>query len=148
MYTAAVLNNISSQLLRWIMRGTVNLESQGYNFGNNLPHHMTINMGKLDVSLNSKSILSCPALMKVSELRFDHDLGICAAPVDEAIALRMDDSDPIVQIQTINEQPHITICLKPGVRPVTSNELLAISNAEVVKLDEVYELSGTIQEIH
>ena len=151
MYTAAVLLPSSQDLLRWIMRGTIKLEDKGFEIqtegGLALPHHMTINMGKLDVSLNAESIFNCPAILTIDKLIYCKSLGVCAAPVKQAIALRLQDDDPMVAIKTINEHPHITVCLKPGVRPIASNELLDKQDGYVTKLDKDYGLEARIIEV-
>lgn len=155
MYTAAVLTPISAELLKWIMRGTVALEDEGFvtetGQGNPLPHHMTINMGSFDKSLNRPEIVGEPALLKVDRLVYNHTLGVCAAKVVEAMAYSTDpdvEPDPM-PIRSANIVPHITVCIKPSSKPMLSNQMLerpSPHNIEVV-LDRIYELEAEVLEV-
>ncbi len=143
MFTAAVLRPTSAALLKWIMRATLNLETQGFclktQAGEPLPHHMTINMGSLDESLNPSTLLGKDVFLHIDGLVYDTELGVCAAPVFYAW-WGMDR-----HIQTSNIYPHITVCVKPPSKPVLSNELLK-KGGKVHVLDDVYKLEAVVQE--
>lgn len=78
-----------------------------------LPHHMTINMGDFDQSLNDKSVLGQEIEMYIDGFSYSNELGIAAARVVR--------TEP--EINTINEQPHITIAIQPHGKPFLSNKL-------------------------
>lgn len=153
MYTAAVLTPLSAQLLRWIMKGTEDLEKSGFLLetpqGDFIPHHMTINLGRFDETLNPKSILGNQAIVKVDKLVYNDVMGVCAANVQEALGFQFLDSSPVVNIQCVNEYPHVTVCLKPGSKPVESNDLLSRPSPHTIEiaLDQVYELQAVVQEV-
>lgn len=152
MYTAAVLHPISANLLRWIQRGILDLEQEGFvvqtQQGQLLPHHMTINLGKFDENLNEESLLGHEALLKVNQFVYNDVLGVCAAPVIEAVGYRLADP-PVIPIKTINEHPHITVCIMPWAKPASSNVMLAEShlNNITIKMDQVYELQARIEHV-
>ena len=142
MFTAAVLGRISVALVTWILRGTIDLESKGFYLetpgGDPIPHHMTINLGSLNQSLNPPTILGQTVFLHINQLVYDTDLGVCAAPVFLAEWQGR-------EICTIHAHPHITVCLKPGVKPVLSNKLLE-QGGQIYWLDESYCLNATVQE--
>lgn len=144
MFTAAVLQPNSAALLKWIMRGTLDLESEGFQLttkaGDPLPHHMTLNMGRFDESLNPRAMLGQSVVLHVDRLVADPQLGVCAAPVNLA-------EWQGGEVRTVNTHPHITVCLKPGSKPMLSNEMLnRLSNVKVFPLDEVYRLEAIVEE--
>jgi hypothetical protein len=148
MYTAAVLSPTSAQLLKWIMRGTIALEGEGFVTetaqGHPLPHHMTINMGNLDSSLNPKAILGEPVILEIDRLVYNYTLGVCAAKVTRAAH-----SYKSWKIKSANIVPHITVCIKPGSKPMFSNQMLETPsphNVEV-ELDQPYELDAVVMEV-
>jgi hypothetical protein len=148
MYTAIVLENISADLLRWIVRGTLKLEENGWKFetaqGNPLPHHMTLNMGDFNSGINHVGMLNCAAEMWFEELVFDTDLGVCAVPIP--LALMIEGPQLAETVKSSNEFPHITICIKPGSKPVQSNKMLEnIDRAKRCKLDRRYKVKGVVQ---
>lgn len=146
MYTAAVLKPTSAALLKWILRATINLETQGFclktQAGEPLPHHMTINMGSLDQSLNPPALLGANVLLCIDGLVYDTELGVCAAPV---VFAKWSTAGHDREIQTCNVYPHITVCLKPPNKPVLSNTLLK-KGGKVHVLDEMYKLEAVVQE--
>lgn len=146
MYTAAVLSQLSADLLKWIVRGTSDLEQWGFEFkterGDPLPHHMTINLGDFDYSLNNGfTLLNCPVQLTVEEIVYNHVLGVCAAPVIKMVGLGDD------EIKTVNAIPHITLCIKTGSKPVISNKMLETPSPHTRrrKLDKQYILEAIVE---
>lgn len=121
MYTAAVLRSSEVIALIDVFQRLVDLEPQGYQLktpeGEPLPHHMTINLGRFDTSLNPAEFLGKPAEIVIDSIHWSHDHNICAANVIEASVSGQ-------QIRTINSHPHITICLRPPAKPFHSNKML------------------------
>lgn len=117
MYTAIVLDEKSVGILKNISR---QLDLEGFVYetpqGEPLPHHMTINLGPLDKSLNNPKILGKKAKLVVDGLWFSREIRACAARV---IYAHCGDDE----IQSFNEQSHVTICLLPPAKPVQSNDL-------------------------
>jgi hypothetical protein len=130
-YTAAVLVDGQRQLLRTALavEAGLDVESLGYLYewrSGPLPHHMTINRGDFDEALNRRALLGMPAELVVDGFWYDHDLGVVAARVVQAhcrIAGDEGQADCREPIKTITAQPHITMCLKPGIEPFLSNKL-------------------------
>lgn len=157
MYTAAVLTNISAQLLRWIMTARVDLEKEGFVLetaqGMSLPHHMTIALGKVKEGLHDHPIIGEKATLVVDRFVYDLDLGVCAAPISKALCRVSMEGHKVVPIpiHSTNAVPHITICIKPGVRPMVSNQMLenahAYESTHTIVLDQKYHLEAMIQEV-
>jgi hypothetical protein len=155
MYTCIKLSPISGALLKWIVRGTLRLEDAGFVFvtdnGDPLPHHMTINLGGFDKTLNDELVLGRIARLTVREIVADMELGVCAATVIQPEALIPTDmSHRPLPITSKNKVPHITLCLKPGSKPKWSNDLLEKPSPHIIRLtlDEPYVLGGTVEEVH
>jgi hypothetical protein len=149
MYTAAVLTDVSANLLKWMVRALTKLEEEGFVFqteqGNPLPHHMTINLGAFDHALNDvMTTKGCPIKLTVEEIVYNHVIGVCAAPVVRAEGIGEDD------IKTANAVPHITLCIKPGSKPMLSNKMLESPNPHTVriKLDAAYVLESVGEEVN
>lgn len=149
MYTAAVLKPTSVELLKWIAIAKLSPQNNDYKFetksGDYLPHHMTINLGALNKELNPEDILGKEIEISFREILINNHLGVCAAEVLQA---KTKESQII---KSTNKYPHITICLKPNVKPVTSNLLFeGHSEAETirVKLDKIYTLEAIVQEVY
>lgn len=130
MYTAAVLVDGQRNLLQIALSELLDLEAEGFLFqtpkGDALPHHLTINMGEFDEVLNCRSMLGMPVELVVDGFWYDRDLGVCAARVSRATCCIVGDerqADYYESVKTVNESPHITMCLKPGVKPFLSNKL-------------------------
>ena len=149
MYTAAVLTPTSQTTIRWLILNTFKCEKSGYIFktpvGGTLPHHMTLNMGPLDESLNPKEILGKSCILEINSIYQDDQLGVCAARVTKA------QCGDIV-LHTVNDgkgHPHVTLCLKPGVKPVTSNKLFTEKLPSTVTHDlgEPFLIEAVIQEV-
>jgi len=142
MYTAAVLRQESTKDLLLAMRSKTNLEEEGFECvtpqGEPLPHHMTINLGKFDSILNDPQILGQPCLQFIDALWFSKEIGACAARVTRAYC----DGK---EINSINENKHVTICLKPPAKPFHSNKIF--ENGECIKLDMDLSLLSDIQEV-
>jgi len=150
MYTAAVLTPTSAQLLRWIVIGTLDLESHSFLFETSrrqkLPHHATINMGRFDEGLNHRELLGSKVAMKIDKIVYNEELGVCAAIVQSAET--RDEDESTVTLSFSNPHPHITICLQEHGKPVFSNEMLDIPSPNNIKvgLDQTYELEAIIRE--
>jgi hypothetical protein len=151
MYTAAVLDSESVDLLTTLMRNTLDLEKLGFELQTPqrepLPHHMTINLGRFDHRLNHPDILDERADIYIDSLWWSEEIGVCAARVTEALS-----HDSFNQpISTINSKtsPHITICLKPPAKPVDSNKLFRNGQGrpemKSVQLDKTYKLNAVVQ---
>jgi len=157
MYTAAVLTPISADLLKWIMRATLRLEDSGFEVKNSqgdpLPHHMTINMGPLDESLHDRSIIGCEVTLTFDSLVYNHGLGVCAAPINEATMLWTlgDGRYEPCPLKSKNAHPHITICIKPGSKPQLSNQMLDAETPHpatvLTQLDQGHTLKAYIREV-
>jgi hypothetical protein len=154
MYTAVVLFPEEQQKLKQSFQSL--LEGMNFQFqtpnGDGLPHHMTINLGSFNNELNDPAIFHQTAKLTVSGIYFDNQLGVCAARVIKAVVGE-------TEIFTINQQKHITMALKPGVKPFISNKIQWNSSPEFVISGGVsaliathgvilhtMELSGIIQE--
>ncbi len=144
MYTAAILMPNSADLLRWMMRATLNLESKGFvcetAAGEQLPSHMTINLGAFDVELNDPNIVHTTIFLHVEEFVYCELLGVCAVPVVKAITKE----ESIVR--SSNKIPHITICIKSESKPKFSNALLEQRDEKTLhfKLDRTYVLEALV----
>lgn len=150
LYTAAVLNENSGHLLRWLTKALTTLEQDGFLFqtpqGSPLPHHMTVNLGAFDDSLNERKMLGCFVELHVDRVCFNHTIGACAAPV---VKSQIEVNGEWLELKSINEYPHITTCLKPGVGAKFSNQMLSIPepHTETVYFDRTYILNGWLQEV-
>lgn len=150
MYAAAVLSKASADLLKGFVIGHSELDSYEFETGNGdpLPHHMTINLGAFDTSLNDASLLGCQAVLIINEIVYDDTLGVCAAPVIASQA-KLNPVGPRhlwKAIKTINQHAHITCCIKPGSKPKFSNSMLTMlgPNTKIIGLDKCYELEAII----
>ncbi len=157
MYTAVKLNRPSIQLLTWAIKATLNPEHFGLKFASKsyaLPHHMTINLGKIDTKLNMKEYLNKKAFLQVSKAVMDIDYhGVCACEVEKAVIYQTDDllADGVsFRINTMNEKPHITCALAKDVNPVASNAMLEDKYAENFRIKIFKDpllLFGVVQEL-
>jgi hypothetical protein len=98
MYIAAVLSSTSSELLKWIVRRILGLEQYGFVFqtqqGQELHHHMTINLEEFDEKLNNPDILWHPVELHIDKLYYNDTLGVCAASIVIARAKMIDPVGP------------------------------------------------------
>ena len=148
MYTAAVLERNSQLLLQYATRKAidwVDFDSamlMATPRGDELPHHMTINLGKFDENLNSKDLLHKNCKLYVQNLTINEKMGVVAAKVRKAA------TDEHENVETFNVVPHITIALRKGVPPKKSNDMLESSSEDnrVVYLTEELALDAYIQE--
>ena len=151
MYTAVVLDQSAVVALTQKMRETVNLEPkfsldgpEGYP----LPHHMTINLGKLDEKLNDEWILRADAVeLTVDAFLWCEKIGACAARVTEAFAF--DGAGNPYRITSFNDgksHKHITTCLMPGVKPFKSNALWDDPSKVNIFTFEPVTLEGSVKE--
>lgn len=128
-YTAAVLVDGQRSLLQIALCELRDVEAEGFLFQGPtypLPHHLTINMGDFDPVLNCISMLGMPVELVIDGFWLCPDIGVCAARVVEATCRIVGDErqmDYYNPVKTINEQPHLTTALKPGVKPFDSNKL-------------------------
>lgn len=154
-YTAAVLNENSRHLLRWLTKANTTLEADGFLFqtpqGDKLPHHMTINLGSFDESINSRSVLGGFVELHIDRVKFDYNIGACAAPIVKAQVELVDQIDQTsegwIDLKTFNDHPHITTCLRPGVSAKFSNDMLASHGVKEVLFDQTYILEAWVQEV-
>lgn len=152
MYTAAVLRDTSAHLLRWITKALTTLEGDGFAFrtpqSESIPHHMTVNLGTFDDRINPNVPLGSYVEIRLSKLVFNYTLGVCAAPVTARVEIA---EGEWTKLHTINDHPHITIALKPGVPARMSNDLLAQErtspHVEIIELDQTYTLEADLEEV-
>jgi len=99
---------------------------------------MTINLGSFDDKINKPEFLGQPTLLFVDSIWHCKTIGACAARVTRAFANGE-------QINSINENKHITICLKPPAKAFHSNKIFEAG--ECVKLGMELALMADIQEV-
>ena len=144
MYTAIVLTQESADRLKEVVEN--NLKLEGFEFqtpaGESLPHHVTLNLGSFNASLNDPELLGKTARILVDKIWYNEDIGACAA---EALKLQSD----LQKINCANKIPHITICLKPPAKPVSSNQLFENPlSCYILQLNRTLVLDGIIQEVN
>jgi hypothetical protein len=155
-YSAVVLEKMSIQLLTWAMRATGKLEKHGFHLrthSGSLPHHMTINLGKFDLTLNHTNILNSEyAELHIDALFWSKKLGASAFRVATARAFY--NGGGFHKINTINDKnskPHITVALMDGVKPVRSNDLFGDNPPDDLKFYEFNDMlivQGSIVEVN
>lgn len=129
MYTAVVLDEDCRKLLKYALCNLLDAEGMGYVFqtrqGDELPHHMTLNLDAFDESLNDPSLKGAYCRLEVDGFCFDHDMGVIAARVTKHTAVRnaIDGEWSEQPVNTTNENPHITMCLLGDAKPFHSNKL-------------------------
>ncbi len=132
MYTAAILTNSSSKLLHSKLLEKIDPDPLGFvfetKFGQRLPHHMTINLGFFDTSLNRPEVFGSSVKLWITKFLYDEK--ICCAVVDKAKTLSK------VPLICANGNPHITVCLRPPTKPVESNKLFT-NAASVINIEEI-----------
>ena len=115
MYTAVVLDDRSCRELVERLANVEGWTGDGYRYetpaGASLPHHMTVNLGPFDSTLNDPKATEGFVALLVDAFCWDDEKGVCAARV----------TDP--PVKSTNAQPHVTMCLRPGAKPVASNHL-------------------------
>lgn len=139
MYTAAVLTEESVQLLHSKLLEKIEPEPLGFIFetkaGQKLPHHMTISMG--DSVLNSPKIFD--ESIQIYVHKFLYNENVCCAVVDRA------ETETGYLVNCSNENPHITMCLRPPTRPVESNNLFT-GRSSSITIEEII-LTAYVEEI-
>lgn len=124
LYTAAVLQYDSVARLKELVTSLKDLN--GYAFatgiGDPLPHHMTIQMGGFDRSLNGDTEPGQSCLL-VSDAFF-MDQRVCAARVIQATCWGK-------PLRSTNAHPHITLCINPPGKPVDSNRIDWINGTKI-----------------
>lgn len=140
MYTAAVLRSEAVEMLLQKMQEKLSLEEFECMTpqGEPLPHHMTINLGTFDAKINNPEILGHAAVLIIDSLWFCKTIGACAARVIKSYA----ESE---EVNSINVNKHITICLKPPAKAFHSNKIFEAG--ECVMLDDPLILMADIQEV-
>lgn len=154
MYTAVVLDKLSAQCLRFAARSAFPFEEHDFFFlapGYELPHHMTLNMGPFDSKLNDPVPPGTPVEIVLQQLSYDLEMGVCAAIVQFASYRKnpqLPDDFADVNLKSVNAWRHITVALKPGVKPFKSNAMLegCQETTKIVTLPEPLYLRGFIQE--
>lgn len=141
MYTAAVLTLESIEILK-NLASRLGLEDFVYQTpqGDALPHHMTINLGKFDESLNDPLLLGQEVEITIDSIWHCKTIGACAAKVSKTNCCGS-------EIKSSNTNKHITICLKPPAKPVHSNKLFS-EGSKVFIINEPLVLKAILQEIH
>lgn len=148
MYTAAILKPSSVNILLWLMQKT-RYEKRGFvpktPTGDPLPHHMTINLGGLDENLNPKEWMGKNCLLTIDSLHQNEKIGVCAARVIKAEC----EGKPIKTINDENGSKHITLALKPGIKPVQSNKMFQGQSEEtqIYQLEQPFILEAVLQEV-
>lgn len=153
MYTGLIIDAQSKQLLTWAFKALIpDWENRGYLFrtqhNHPLPHHMTINMGKFDNTLNNKSILGSEGECLATELVIGTDA--VAFKVEAALAYCPDEDD-LVEIVTMNDKKshaHITAAIVAGAKPFQANYLFdgTFTPIKTHKFEEPLRVYGYIQE--
>lgn len=146
MYTAVVLDEESRRNLTDLVSRTQAPSERGFKFqtdrGDPLPHHFTLNMGYLDREINDVAVLDSPAEFVIDALCICEELGACAGRVVRAVA-RPDERE--FDLRSTNAHPHVTMCLKPGSRPVNSNRLPWACEENLLILKEPVVVRGTVR---
>ena len=153
-YTAVVLEKTSIQLLTYAMKAVTNLVQKGFILKAHdyrLPHHMTINMGEFDLTLNHEGVLASDyAELQIDEIFWSESVGVAAFRVASKISY----SDMPSKIVTLNDKDsraHITAAIKHGVKPFRSNDLFADEPPEDLKsyrfADEMLVVRGEVREV-
>lgn len=136
MYIAAILDDVSVQKIKntlkadWFLDRKMTFDQEFPDFlyqteaGMPLPHHMTVNLGSLDKSLNDPRIIGKPVRLICKNVYVNNWMGVCAIVVDNAY-VEIEIGQPWVDLKTSNVIPHITVCIKKGVKPKTSNDMLS-----------------------
>lgn len=134
MYACILLNQDDAEFLKTEFQNVIGTKFFNYRMETphyKLPHHMTINMGEFDESLNPIYHVGKPVDMYIDGFAYDNDLGVAAA--------RVFMTDP--NIVTINKQPHITMALQKQGKPFFSNQL---NWDNVIKISRSIVVSGIV----
>ena len=142
MYTAAVLQPESADVLKQAMRDAIDLENRGFECvtpqGEPLPHHMTMNLGPFDSTVNKSELLGKPAILWIDSLWWCETIGACAARVNRAYSEGE-------LINSSHDNKHITICLKPPAKAFHSNKIF--DGGKMIILKQPLTLMADIQEV-
>ena len=124
MYTAIVLDEESHNKMVKLVGDSKNWEV--------IAHHMTVNMGKLNETFNSREILGQRVKMVVDAVASDH----------RVMAARVLTTEPTVK--SANKTTHVTLMVNRslGGKPFHSNEL-----NEWLDLADPIEIFGVVEEI-
>ena len=161
MYIAAVLDAKSVSKIKeaiqadWKLSRKMDFHEEFPDFiyqteaGMELPHHMTINLVALNKSLNDPKIIGKPVRLICNTVYVNSWMGVCAISVDKAY-VELEIGKPWVELNTSNNFPHITVCLKKGATPKTSNNMLESKfddNTKHLKLVYDLHLDAIVEEI-
>lgn len=152
MYTAIVLDKQSCQLLTWAVKAllpdweTLNLKFKTQH-DDPLPHHMTINLGELDESLNARVMLGKQAEILGKTLYIGTDVAVFRVSKPKWF----DGKSSWFKIKTMHDgssKPHVTCALTPGNKPMISNLLFNGTQEPLDKiiLEDPLFLSGIVKE--
>ncbi len=146
MYTAVVIDEEGCKVLTDLVVQTQAPFERGFRFttdrGDPLPHHFTLNMGALNRDLNHEAVLNSPAEFRIDAICICETLGVCAGRVVRAVA-RPDERE--FDRKSANDHPHVTLCMKPGSRPVYSNRLPWTCEDRLVVIPEPILVRGTVR---
>lgn len=89
-------------------------------------HHVTLNIGGFDLSLNPSEVFGSSVTARVGITYFSKEYGILAVGVEQICAhqrpgSRLDALHPVV---SINKYPHVTVAHDPEVKPVRANTVI------------------------
>lgn len=146
MYTAIVLSEESRLDLLKVFETEIQALGKDFQLhtakNDPLIHHVTLNMGGLDVVMNEKSLLGKEITMEVVSFASDYRVAAFGVKADTIEASGSKFGKP--SVYSTNNIPHITIAINPkeGGKPFHSNEL-----KEWKPTHTVVEIRGVLQEI-
>lgn len=146
MYTAFVIDLADRVRLSEVVRSVCPVDKLGFQFKANnypLPHHLTLNLGAFDSTLNDASALEARGELVIDAFCLDETLGVCAARVARAV-VRPDEGE--FKLRSTNEHPHVTMCLRPGTKPAISNKLPWEHAELLVHLPAPITVAGQVEE--
>jgi hypothetical protein len=94
-------------------------------------HHVTLNMGGFNSSLNPTEILGANVTARVGTAFFSREWGILAVDVKHIYAHLGDRSrgPSLRPVVSINKYPHVTVAHDPEVKPVRANTMIGVEEA-------------------
>lgn len=144
MFAAVVLTHDSQKMLKEIAQTCLGNDANLFVFitanGMHLPHHMTLNMGDFNTSINDQSILGQTVVMRFRHFAHNLKLGVAAVAIEEA-KVKSSGSE----VKSTNAKMHITCCIMPGSKPFKSNDLfLDLNETKNTFLQESVVLEGVV----
>lgn len=146
MYTAIVLSEESRLDLLKVFEAEIQALGKDFQLqttnGDPLIHHVTLNMGGLDVVMNDKSLLGKEITMEVVSFASDYRVAAFGIKIDASGYGGSKFGKP--SVYSTNQIPHITIAINPkeGGKPFHSNDL-----QEWKPTHTVVEVRGILQEV-